>query len=200
MGAPPRHGHSIGGKMSRTYYSWSSMRGRCQQPNSTSYPRYGGRGIKVCARWQIFDNFLEDMGERPAGTSLDRIDLEGDYTPENCRWATGDEQARNKSNTRWFDHNGEKLCMKDYAKVLGISYAALSKRVEAGWPVERMTEAAGERSTTRKYLTYDGREWTIANLAEHLGVPKACLITRLKRGWPAERWAEPATKHRPRRR
>ena len=94
------HGHNRAGRgnQSPTWNSWSSMKKRCNNENHVSYQSYGGRGIKVCDRWNVFDNFLEDMGERPNGKTLDRIDVDKGYFPENCRWATLSEQQKNKRN------------------------------------------------------------------------------------------------------
>lgn len=118
-----------------TYYTWAGMLARCRNKNDPAYPRYGGRGIEVCDRWsgdEGFKNFLTDMGERPNGLSLDRVDNSKGYLPENCRWATAKEQAGNTRNINllsidieWVRAHPEKS-RKELAQALDVSEVTIS--------------------------------------------------------------------------
>lgn len=124
------------------YPCWKAVVRRCTVPKSKDYERYGGRGIKVCDRWLESDgrgflNFKEDMGNRPDGFSIDRIDVDGDYEPSNCRWASDDQQRRNKRNSVMLTFNGETKNLTDWADVLGVSRDLLWDRYKVlGWSVE----------------------------------------------------------------
>ena len=112
---------------------WCGMRQRCQNTKVPCYYRYGGRGISVCARWEKFENFLADMGRRPSGASLERIDNDGNYEPSNCRWATVTEQARNRRNSRVITHEGRTQTLVAWAEELGLSASTLQRRWTLGW-------------------------------------------------------------------
>ena len=129
-----RHGHSARKTTTTTYHVWVGMLQRCNNPLSTAYPGYGGRGIKVCERWRTFDNFLADMGERPAGKTLGRIDNDGDYCPENCRWETWCEQQNNRRSNHFVEHDGLRLTLSMWARRVGLNPITLRTRVAKGVP------------------------------------------------------------------
>ncbi len=125
---------------SKTYLSWVGMRNRCLRKNAVGYKDYGGRGIRVCAAWRnSFAAFLADMGEKPPGTSLDRIDNNGNYEPKNCRWATPSEQARNSRRTRMVTYAGESLSAIEWAERTNVCYQTF-----IGWLNRYGTEKAFE--------------------------------------------------------
>lgn len=124
-----KHHHSG----SPTYVSWCAMRQRCNNPNSPVYGYYGGRGIRVCPRWDDFAHFLADLGERPEGTTLDRIDSDGHYEPGNVRWATPRQQTTNRPKTLTTEVEGETVAVRELARKANVSHQTVFRRLARGW-------------------------------------------------------------------
>jgi len=119
------------------YKTWIGMRERCFSEKCKDYPHYGGRGISICSRWtKSFQHFAEDMGSRPDGYSLDRIDNDGDYSPENCRWASRVSQQRNRWDNRYLTAFGKTLLLIEWAEKYGISDGTIYSRLSLGWSAE----------------------------------------------------------------
>lgn len=119
------------------YHIWENIKYRCNSSKNSAYKDYGGRGIRICERWMKFENFLEDMKERPSlEHSVDRIDNNGDYEPSNCRWATNKEQSRNTRKNRNFTIDGVTHCVTDWAKEKGLSNFLVFLRLRRGWSIE----------------------------------------------------------------
>jgi hypothetical protein len=125
----PGYRRTHGKSQTPMYFAWKTMHRRCTDPKHPRWAYYGGRGISVCDRWRDYGNFLADMGERPDGASIDRIDMDGHYTPENCRWATRKEQARNKSNSRFVEWDGRRQTIAAWAEEQGIGESTLRARL-----------------------------------------------------------------------
>lgn len=133
-----RKRHTTHGKSkSREFNSWRGMVDRCTNKNNTSYPHYGGRGIEVCDRWRSFSNFYTDMGDRPDGMSLDRINVDGNYEPRNCRWATKQVQATNQRTNVLITKDGVTKPVSVWAKELSIKPITIYERLRRGWSQER---------------------------------------------------------------
>lgn len=114
----------------KTYFAWRSMRSRCMNPNDPSYANYGERGIKVCQRWaEDYDAFFADMGEAPDGLSIERINVDGDYEPSNCRWADWTDQANNKRTNKIISYGGRQMTAAQWARELGIGPDTLHRRI-----------------------------------------------------------------------
>jgi hypothetical protein len=137
------------------YRMFRSLLQRCLNPNHPSYPHYGGRGITVCERWRSaggFERFLADMGDRPEGTSIDRVDNERGYEPANCRWATGAQQRRNTRCTVLITIDGVTQCMKDWCDASGVDTATAHGRIRNGWdPARAVTEPADKKRWVRAH-------------------------------------------------
>jgi hypothetical protein len=143
------------------YKAWAAMVARCDHPTHTSYSSYGGRGITYDPRWKDFSAFLADMGERPAGMTLDRIDNDGPYCRENCRWATAEQQQNNRRCNRLVEYAGLTYTLAQWASITGFQFGTLRNRLDRGWSVERsLTEpvhlkGGGVRRSAVRPLTVD---------------------------------------------
>lgn len=122
----------------RIYKLWATMKKRCVNPNDVAYKNYGGRGIKICDEWLDFSNFYEwAMNNGYEDTlTIERKDVNGNYCPENCKWATMKEQSNNKRNNHYLEYNGEIKTISQWADKLGISKSTISSRIELGWSTE----------------------------------------------------------------
>ena len=118
-----------------TYYIWLSMRQRCNNPNSRAYSNYGGRGIKIL--WKSFQDFVNDMGERPERMTIERIDVNGNYCKENCCWATRKEQNNNRRNNTRITFNGETKTLAQWADAINVKHSTMALRLNYGWSIER---------------------------------------------------------------
>lgn len=123
----------------KVFRIWVGMHSRCTNPKETGYENYGGRGIRVCDRWQSFEAFLSDMGEPPSSRhQIDRERVNENYEPGNCRWATPKENCRNRRNNRIIEFDGKSLCITEWASRIGVTHQALRRRIDIlNWPVER---------------------------------------------------------------
>lgn len=142
------NGHAKGA--SPTYSSWTNMKARCDNPKASGYWRYGGSGIDYDPSWACFDNFLADMGERPKGTSIDRIDNARGYWPDNCRWATNREQILNRSNTAKVTFEGCEWKLDELANHLDIHRDTLLYRIRRGWTDEQIRNTLASRGNCLK--------------------------------------------------
>lgn len=132
-----KHGEVVGDIKSVEYSVWSQLKARCNNPKNSRFAMYGGRGISVCERWNEFGNFLEDMGRRPGKSySLDRIDNNKGYSPDNCKWSTPHEQMTNRTITRFVSMNGEKVPLATLAKQHNIPANTLRFRILKGWDID----------------------------------------------------------------
>ena len=167
------------------------MRQRCVNPNDPRYSKYGLRGIKVCTRWDSFQDFVVDVGPRPPGVgeggralySLDRIDNDGDYKPGNVRWATAKEQGRNSSYNRLLTFGGKTLLLCEWAECTGIQRGTIAARLKAGVSVrDALTRPVGKPANARR-LQFRGQTKTVKGWAKYLGIPLGTITTRLARDW-----------------
>lgn len=128
--------HGLSRVQASTYRSWKDMRARVNRPTNKDFKDYGSRGITICASWADFANFFADMGERPAGKTIDRIDVNGNYEPGNCRWADSITQANNKRTNHKIEFNGAIKNLQEWCSELGLDPSKVRYRLSKGWKVE----------------------------------------------------------------
>lgn len=126
------HAHAEKGRITKTYRSWQAMRGRCYRKTDINYPNYGGRGVCVCDSWMSFDNFLRDMGECPSGGTIERRDVNGHYSPENCYWIPKSEQSKNRRGVHVVLYDEREWIVSELAKHLGITPKSVRRRIARG--------------------------------------------------------------------
>lgn len=133
-GTPAQHGMAG----SSLYSRWINMRRRCENPDNENFENYGGRGIKVCARWQKFENFYVDMGDLPfEDAQIDRENNDGDYEPTNCRWSTPSENSNNRSNNVLVEIDGRTQTLMEWSSESGVPYATIWARLNRNWSAKK---------------------------------------------------------------
>lgn len=161
------------------------MKYRCSKKSCPEYKHYGGRGITFCKAWLSFENFYKDMGDCPPKLSLDRIDNNGNYEPENCRWATRSQQLRNTRANRLITYNGKTKCMTEWAIDLGIDVRVLHHRICRGYPIEKVMSAAGS-IRQKKWIVAFGKTQSLTAWAKEVGIARLTIHRRIKLGWSIE--------------
>ena len=171
------HGRSS----SKVYNTLRKMIDRCHNPRNTRFRDYGARGIAVCQEWRdSFEAFYAHVGDPPSsGHSINRIDNDRGYEPGNVRWATRREQQQNMRTSRLITHNGETLCVSEWARRVGLKPGTIRRRLDMGWPIPEVLEAPIER----RPITHDGCTKSMAQWARDLGVTVNCIANRLRLGW-----------------
>lgn len=159
------------------YKVWKTMRQRCNNPNNKKYPKYGGRGIKVCDRWMSsFENFYADMGPRPEGRySIERIDNDGNYEPSNCKWATDKEQTNNQSSNWSIEYNGKNYTLAGLEELSGVGRDTIKYRLNAGWSVEDAIRPKGKSTL----YEYKGSMYKLSEIARMANVVYVSLRKRV---------------------
>lgn len=168
------------------YRSWECMKARCLNPNTEGFERYGRRGIKVCDRWlDSFENFFADMGPKPTKRhTIDREDVDGNYEPSNCRWATHSEQCCNKSDNRLLTLNGETLPLIEWSRRFGVASHVIAQRVGRGWSLQRaLTAPIDVKRASDRLLRHNGKTLNVSAWARELGISRDSIRGRLRLGW-----------------
>lgn len=185
-------------KCRKIEYIWRAMCERCCNPENKDYEYYGGRGIKICNRWlNSRIDFENDMGPRPVVNgvrySIERIDVNGDYCPENCKWGTDLEQANNKRHNVFIEYNGEKHTISEWSRITDIKPATLLYRLRRGWTPEQILNKEpfyGQKIVKTVdvflYLEYNGENLRLQEWSDKTGISVSVILRRRRLGWTLE--------------
>lgn len=188
----------------RLYHIWIGMKQRCENPKSSFFRLYGQRGIAVCPEWHDFMTFYKWAISHgySENLSIDRIDNDGNYEPQNCRFANAVTQARNKGNNRLLEHNGEVRCLAEWSEITGIPIPTIGLRIDRGWKIDdalTVKPSKGNQTLERRhvnplaiskdtpFLTFNGETKCLKEWALITGIKYSTLHTRYRRGWDDER-------------
>lgn len=175
----------------RLHSIWGNMKDRCFNKNSDRYYRYGGRGVSICDEWMIFDNFYNwalNNGYQD-NLTIDRVNNDGNYTPDNCRWADNITQANNKSNNNVLTYNGESHTLREWSRLIGIDSRTIFKRINRdGWTLEDALNKPIRKvkKGNDALIEFNNKKHNLSNWSKLLNIPRETLKSRLKRGWSVE--------------
>ena len=189
----------------RVYKTWESMKARCYNKNDEKYPLYGGRGITVCeewlgkdgagnfAKWAYGNGFKEEKHQTEQ--SIDRIDVNGNYCPENCRFVNAKVQANNRQNTIWIEYNGKNRPLQDWAEIIGVKEGTIRWRLNKGWSLDRVLSntVRKKEKISERMLNYHGETKKLKEWAKIKEIEVNVLSQRIRRGWSVERALETIT-------
>lgn len=173
----------------RLYRIYNGMKNRCYNPNTEYFSRYGGKGIKICDEWlsdfvtfytwAINNGYSEDL-------TIDRIDNDGDYCPENCRWTDAKTQANNSSKIRYISYNGETHTLTEWSRILGLEYHKIASALNYGWSFEDIATGKLHEVGNPIYIEYNGECHNLKEWSKIIGIPYTALTARRRRGWSVE--------------
>jgi len=170
-----KHGKSN----SKEHISWMAMNARCNNKDNKKYGRYGGRGIKVCSRWKDFNKFLLDMGTRPLGTTLGRIDNNKGYSPKNCRWETAKQQARNRRTSKKIIFKGELKTIAEIAEITNLDHSLINGRLRLGHSINDVIDE-NFLPKNKNFYIYNGEIVTLKDLEEISGIKRGTIRKRIE--------------------
>lgn len=185
-----KHGESTSCAATTEYMTWNGINQRCHNPNQHGYHRYGGRGIFVCDRWRGesgYSNFLSDMGRRPDGHSIERDDVNGPYSPDNCRWATAKEQCNNRRNNVILEIDGQSQTVAQWAEASGTYDMRIYSRLRKGWPAQEAVFGAPngrfiKNPPNTRMVEFRGEMMPIGNVAILTGLTRSDLRYHMSSG------------------